>query len=286
MRERTMMSRGSKPGSLSFDSVAHIYDDTRGYTEEVSAAIADGMMRYGPLAPGAHALEIGIGTGRIALPLLERGVHVSGVDISERMVERLRAKYAAACAARPTPLWGALNVTLGDVTALPYPDGAFDAVVGVHIFHLVSQWRKALDEALRVLRQGAPLLLGQDVYHGSTVTHPLQDEWVQIVRSLGGDPQRLGASSYSEILDEAEERHLRVEEWTLAYWTVAHTPADGFRDIAERTWSLTWLVPDDIFTESVRRLEVWARANYGREWDTPISTRCSFKLARVTAPNQ
>ncbi len=280
------MSGRSESGSLSFDPVAHIYDDTRGYMEEVSGAIADGMMRYGPLAPGAHTLEIGIGTGRIAMPLLERGVHVTGVDISERMLDRLRAKYAAARVARPTSPWGALDVTLGDITALPYPDGVFDAVVGVHIFHLVSQWRKAFDEALRVLRPGAPLLLGQDVYHGSTVTHPLQDEWVQIVRSLGGDPQRLGAASYSEVLDEADERHLRVEEWTLAYWTVTHTPADGFRDIADRVWSLTWLVPNDIFAESVRRLEVWARANYGHKWDTPIATRCSFKLARLTAPHQ
>lgn len=280
------MSGRSESGSLSFDPVAHIYDDTRGYPTEVSAAIADGMMRYGPLAPGAHALEIGIGTGRIALPLLERGVHVSGVDISERMVERLRAKYAAACSAQPHAPWGALDVTLGDITSLPYPDGAFDAVVGVHILHLVSQWRRALDEALRVLRPGAPLLLGQDVFHGSMVSHPLQDEWVAIVRSLGGDPQRIGASSYSEILAEANARRLRVEEWTLAYWTVMHTPADGFRDIAERSWSLTWLVPDDLFAESVQRLEVWARARYGGDWEKPILTRCSFKLARLTAENQ
>lgn len=279
------MSERSESGSLSFDPVAHIYDDTRGYPADVSATIADGMLRYGSLAPGANVLEIGIGTGRISLPLLERGVHVAGVDISPRMIERLRAKYAAARAAQPNAPWGTLDVTLGDITTLPYPDGVFDAVVGVHILHLVSQWRRAFDEALRVLRPDASLLLGQDVFHGSTVSHPLQDEWVDIVRRLGGDPQRIGASSYRDILDEAKARRLRVEEWTLAYWTAAHTPADGFRDIAERSWSLTWLVPDDIFAESVRRLEVWARARYGGDWEKPISTHCSFRLARLTEPN-
>src|SRR5215469_8515120 len=82
-------------GSLSFDRVASQYDDTRGYPQIASDAIAEGMMRFGPLARGATALEIGAGTGRIALPLLERGVNITGADISERMTERLRAKYLA-----------------------------------------------------------------------------------------------------------------------------------------------------------------------------------------------
>jgi SAM-dependent methyltransferase len=43
-------------------------------------------------AEGGRALELGIGTGRIALPLLKRGVEVHGIDASTAMVERLRAK--------------------------------------------------------------------------------------------------------------------------------------------------------------------------------------------------
>src|SRR6188508_3789830 len=44
------------------------------------------------LAGDGAALEFGIGTGRIALPLSERGVAVQGIDLSTAMVERLRAK--------------------------------------------------------------------------------------------------------------------------------------------------------------------------------------------------
>lgn len=273
-------------GSLSFDPVAHLYDDTRGYPAGVSEAIADGMVRYGPLVSGADILEIGIGTGRIALPLLERGINVTGVDISARMIERLRAKYAAERAARPEAPLGRLTVRQGDMTALPFATGTFDAVVAVHVLHLVSQWRQALDEALRALRPGAPLLLGQDVAHGSQVAHPLQDEWVDIMRDLGAEPRRLGAASFKEILTEARGRGLRIEEWLVADWTIPHTPAEGFSDIASRSWSLTWLVPDDLFAESVRRLEVWARGHFGDQWETPIETAYSFKLARVTAPER
>ncbi|HEY7848731.1 MAG TPA: class I SAM-dependent methyltransferase, partial [Ktedonobacterales bacterium] len=166
------MPEASESGSLSFDQVSHVYDATRGYPPGVGNAIADALLRYGPIALGAETLEIGVGTGRIALPLLERGVHLTGIDLSERMVERLRAKYAEARAAQPATPLGRLEVTLGDITALPFATGAFDAVVAVHVLHLVPQWRRALDEALRVLRPGAPLLLGQDVSHGAHVTHP------------------------------------------------------------------------------------------------------------------
>jgi SAM-dependent methyltransferase len=56
------------------------------------------------LAGDGPALELGIGTGRIALPLRDRGVEVHGIDLSEAMVARLRAK----------PGGGEIPVTMGD----------------------------------------------------------------------------------------------------------------------------------------------------------------------------
>lgn len=47
------------------------------------------------LTDGGAALEFGIGTGRVALPLSQRGVPVAGIDLSPQMVERLRAKPGA-----------------------------------------------------------------------------------------------------------------------------------------------------------------------------------------------
>jgi ubiquinone/menaquinone biosynthesis C-methylase UbiE len=271
-------------GSVSFDRVASLYDGTRGYPEGVGAAIAEGMMRHGPLAPGSTALEIGIGTGRIALPLLERGITIMGADISERMTERLRAKYEAERTARPDQPWGELVVKLADGARLPFADASFDAVIAVHVLHLVTNWRGALTEALRTLRPGAPLLLGQDMSHGSQIAHPLQDEWVEIVRSLGLHPKRAGAPAFADILAEARGRGLAVEEWTIAEWTATHTAEESFSYIANQVWSLTWQVPEDIFAESVRRLGVLARARYGARWAEPVEAAYSFRLARVSQP--
>ena len=54
------------------------------------------------LASGGAALELGIGTGRIALPLRERGIPVHGIDLSADMVAQLRAKPVVAKAERMT----------------------------------------------------------------------------------------------------------------------------------------------------------------------------------------
>ena len=73
--------------AMSFDQdVAASYDaDLRGDEEAASAFLAR-------LAGDGRALELAIGTGRIALPLAARGVAVDGIDISEAMVDRLREK--------------------------------------------------------------------------------------------------------------------------------------------------------------------------------------------------
>jgi len=66
------------------------------------------------LAGDGAALELGIGTGRIALPLAARGVPVHGIDLSPDMVARLRKKPGA----------GAVGVTIGDFATTVVP-GAF-----------------------------------------------------------------------------------------------------------------------------------------------------------------
>lgn len=88
-----------EPG-MSFDKEsARVYDklSRRGDEEETVDFLA-GLAGDGP------ALELAIGTGRIALPLAERGVRVDGIDISGAMVEQLRSK----------PGGDRLSVTIGD----------------------------------------------------------------------------------------------------------------------------------------------------------------------------
>jgi ubiquinone/menaquinone biosynthesis C-methylase UbiE len=268
-------------GSISFDPAADRYDDTRGYTAEVEERIATGLMRVGPVAAGDRLLEIGIGTGRIALPLLRAGVHVTGVDISTLMVERLRAKLAQEQAEEPERPWGALTLEMADMTALPFADGSFDAAIGVHVLHLVPEWRKALDETLRVIRGGGALLIGQDVHGGSSPNAILQDQWRDIVTRLGYPPVTVGATGFQEIVAELAQRGLPITIETLATWEVQQTPRSALEYIARRTWSRTWDVPENIFAESIRQLTTWAERRYKSKIETPQASPHSFKVARA-----
>ncbi len=267
--------------SLSFDRVATQYDATRGYPLDVARQIAAGLIRLGELPPRGAALEIGIGTGRIALPLLELGISVTGVDIAPLMLERLQQNYAAARQDAPAASWGTLTTQLADMTALPFADATFDAVIAVHVLHLVPQWQKALDEALRVIRPGGSLLVGQDVTGTDAVNFQIQDQWLRIVRELGARPDRVGARGYSEMLEALRTRGLIPQEATLATWAKLQTPRSVVRYIADRTWSQTWGIPDRIFTDSVQRLQTWVKARYGAALDTPIPAQLSFKAARA-----
>jgi len=85
------------------EDVAARYDDP---DDEMSQAAAiDPVVDFiAELAGGGAALELGIGTGRIALPLSQRGVRVHGIDLSDAMVARLQVKPGAE----------EIGVTIGD----------------------------------------------------------------------------------------------------------------------------------------------------------------------------
>jgi SAM-dependent methyltransferase len=70
------------------DRIADVYDQLYGEAFDVSATV-DALAG---LAGGGRSLELAIGTGRVALPLRARGIEVEGIDASEAMVERMRAK--------------------------------------------------------------------------------------------------------------------------------------------------------------------------------------------------
>src|SRR5438034_9954365 len=111
------------------ERVAATYDDPS--AEMFQAGVVDAVAGVlAELAGGGRALELGIGTGRIALPLARRGVPVHGIDMSWAMVARLRAK----------PGGDTIGVTIGDF-ATTRVDGTFSVAYLVFntIMNLTTQ---------------------------------------------------------------------------------------------------------------------------------------------------
>lgn len=79
---------GFDPSAYGASGIADDYDDLYAGVLETDEAVA----RLFELAGGGRVLEFGIGTGRLAIPLVERGVEVHGVEASEEMVAKLRQK--------------------------------------------------------------------------------------------------------------------------------------------------------------------------------------------------
>ncbi|WP_327700250.1 class I SAM-dependent DNA methyltransferase [Streptomyces sp. NBC_00459] len=100
---------------------------------EPAADFLAGLAGLAGSAGDGRALELGIGTGRIALPLARRGVEVHGIDMSRAMVARLRAKQGG----------DAIGVTIGDFSATRAgtTDGDFSVAYLVYntIMNLTSQ---------------------------------------------------------------------------------------------------------------------------------------------------
>ncbi len=128
------------------DRIAEVYDQlypSRGGEEEIAHALAR-------LAGGGRALELGIGTGRVALPLAAQGVEVHGIDASQAMVDKLRAK----------PGGDGVPVTIGDFADFRV-DGRFGLIFVVFntFFALPTQ-----EEQIRCFRCVAQHLAPDGVF--------------------------------------------------------------------------------------------------------------------------
>jgi SAM-dependent methyltransferase len=143
-------------GGRFFDErVAAVYDDLVADMFE-PAVVEPAVDLLAELAGAGSALEFGIGTGRIALPLAERGVPVRGIDASEAMVSRLRGK----------PGGDAIDVTIGDF-ATTRVDGQFSLAYLVFntIFNLVTQDEQVscFQNAARHLESGGAFVIENGV---------------------------------------------------------------------------------------------------------------------------
>ncbi len=239
--------------SVSFDRAASYYDDTRAMPPEVADAVTGAILDALARNDAAGLLEVGIGTGRISLPLMARGLPVTGVDISAAMTARLREKL--------TPEHHPPHLIFGDATRLPFRDGAFPAALTVHVLHLVSSAEATLAQIRRVLAPGSVYL-----------------------NKLHRDPQPLAASG--AWWDDALERrgHPPIRRLTFAHQRelirgtgatlelvdiceqVNHLDSEEVLDKTRRrihAWS--WQIADDVFEDCIGEHEAWFRAHYPGE---------------------
>ena len=184
--------KGFDPLAAFGPAVAARYDDEpRGDEEETVACLAR-------LAGNGPALELAIGTGRVALPLAATGVHVDGLEVSRAMVDRLRAK----------PGGDVLDVTIGDFADVPV-EGRYPLVYLVFntLFNLLTQ-----DEQVRCFANVAEHLSDDGVFlveaFVPTWLHRLRDDQYVDAERIEADRVTLDVGRHDPVAQILDESHV------------------------------------------------------------------------------
>ncbi len=239
---------------ISFDRAADYYDATRGYPPGVNRRIAAALS--GSLPHGASLLEIGVGTGRIALPLSRTGLKIYGIDISRKMMERMQVSRSG-----DGDIAGLVE---GDAASLPFAAAALDAVLAVHVLHLLDDWRAAIHEARRVIKPGGVFALGDDHRSNDGIRQVIRRKFEEISAALGYRRVRSIAADFSDVFAEFKNLGARMEVIPGAKWKVTSSIHDTLEDLEQRRWSSTWLVPDEIYPQVMAQLREWVESQYGQ----------------------
>jgi SAM-dependent methyltransferase len=139
------------------------YDASRALTDDSMERLIDVLRAE--LAGRGPCLEIGVGTGLIALPLVASGFRVVGVDASAAMLSRLLEKGGG----RPP-----LGLARADALALPFVDASFGAGLLFHVLHLIPDWEAALEEVARVIRRPGLVVVKHSGGTGDAGQSPLR----------------------------------------------------------------------------------------------------------------
>jgi ubiquinone/menaquinone biosynthesis C-methylase UbiE len=249
---------GATSESLDFGRIADSYDQTRG-GEDRGRRFAREL--HGMLDASIPSLEIGIGTGLIALGLTELGHRIIGVDISEAMARRAVDRIGR-------------RVAIGDARRLPVAAGSFDQAYSVWVLHVVGDPGAVLTEVARILRPGGRYLVvpaGSSEEPADPIGRALRRMWRTV------DPDRRRVDDEQRLRELAPDSGFEVA--TASRWPehdYLESPAQAIVKIESRSYSVLWDLPDDRWRRLVEPILDELRAM--PEPDRPIRRRSTDRV--------
>jgi hypothetical protein len=188
--------KGYKPITSFDEDVARLDRDFVRGDEVEAVAFLEHLAGPGP------ALELGIGTGRIALPLAARGIRVDGIDLSPAMVDQLRSK----------PGGDRLLVTIGDLADVPV-SGAYRLIYVIFntLFNLLTQ-----EEQVRCFENVAAHLADDGSFVVEAIVpaflYRLRDDQYVHAENIEVDEVRLDLLRHDPATQMIEESHVSLSQ--------------------------------------------------------------------------
>jgi SAM-dependent methyltransferase len=256
-------------GSVPFDRAVEYYDRTRGMSEEASREMA--ALLSAELRDRGRCLEVGVGTGLVALPLAAAGVPMVGIDISGPMLAKLVEKAGGR---EPFPL------VCADATNLPFADDSFGGAVVRHVLHLVPEWREVISELLRVISSGGIVLVSR-----GDIPSAWREATDRFIATVGAPSFAGGLSAWDpgEVDRAFGERGGRPRSLPPIIERVQQSLGAFLDQMAEGLHSWTWEVDEPRRREAAAEVRRWALDRYGT-LDPPGSHEVAIEWRAYDVP--
>lgn len=258
-----------------YDNIAPIYDQTRWMTESVAEAVADFILTLVDATPETSFLEPGVGTGLNVLPFVKRGYSVTGMDVSEEMLDQFRQKL--------TTIPHNLTLLQADASKLPFLDRSFDVILTVHMVHTVSNWQIFLDEIERVLKPRGFYLNAQ------WITPPARMEFEGDFRSIlskyeGWQESKRVDTKIEKINVEGYfcNKGYRSNYLVAKEWPVNNKVEELLGYFKSRAYGLCWRMSDETFHRVMDEFEQFCVQKYG-SLSAELSSTAKFEVWSYTA---
>jgi demethylmenaquinone methyltransferase/2-methoxy-6-polyprenyl-1,4-benzoquinol methylase len=189
-----------------FDRIAGCYDFTnRALTFGLDAYWRNVAIKALNPAPRGHYLDIGCGTGDMAIKIVKRipDAKVTGIDPSQGMLQQGGIKVAKEA------MEDAVRLEKGDVLELRFPENYFDGAITAFCIRNVTNRKKALTEIHRSLKQGAPLVILELTDPDGAIMKPLFRLYSRIVMPVV--TKALSSSSAYRYLTDSMAAFPRAE---------------------------------------------------------------------------
>jgi SAM-dependent methyltransferase len=239
---------------VDFSRNADVYDRRHGTV--LPESVARRLLSAAALEPDSRVLDVGAGTGRVAVALAELGADVLALEPALAMAHALRTKAAA----------GRVRVVAGEGARLPLPTSRFEAVVLARLLYLMRDWRTVIQEVCRVLTPRGRLLHEWGNGHAG-------EEWVQIREKAR---MLFEQSGVSEPFHPGARSELEVDEYLVRAGLIQTTEvrigpgpgmtlSDFLTRLVSGEFSYLWNVPLAVQQKCLPQLRTWAERTFDLE---------------------
>ncbi len=163
------------------DKIERVYTSYAGFYDRVFGKVfhegRESAIRNLNVQPNEQILEVGVGTG-LALPMYPRHCRIVGIDVSEGMLARAKEKAAA-------HQLDHVELHRMDAGAMQFNDDSFDTVVAAYVVTAVPDYRKVVNEMIRVCRPGGRIIMLNHFSNGNKVIAAVEKALSPITKHLG-----------------------------------------------------------------------------------------------------